>query len=293
MAELNMIKLQHFFEVDSRIKKEMYNNIVPADYYDTNSLIKYTDILDDSLSYIFSELKCVSQDIFGEESIALKRVEYLEKQIKQSFYACGLDVNKLKEFYKNYISNMDLAFINEVKKNCVGQYIHANPPINSANTINEYLHLLHAYVVNNDNILESMPLIAEKENDNNQRITLRGEPVEVFNEFFNLFPSSLDVGWTEILSLGNNRLIMMIRDRGHATTLEITVHNDKVRIEYFIPKICNINMVNSLPGINPVDENSIGATGVFETELDNFYESVYDFISKVPTDLDMEYDYSR
>ena len=49
----------------------------------------------------------------------------------------------------------------------------------------------------------------------------------------------------------------MIRDRGHALTIEITINNDKARIDYFIPKIININMINALSGANKVRENSV------------------------------------
>lgn len=83
---------------------------------------------------------------------------------------------------------------------------------------------------------------------------------------------------------------MMVRDVGHALTIEVTINNNIARMEYFIPKLCNINMINALPGVNKVNENSIGATGVIETDISNLSGTLFYFISKVPTDLDMVFE---
>ena len=40
----------------------------------------------------------------------------MENNIKNIFYSCGYDIDKLRLFYKNCISDMDLNFINAVKK---------------------------------------------------------------------------------------------------------------------------------------------------------------------------------
>ena len=80
----------------------------------------------------------------------------------------------------------------------------------------------------------------------------------------------------------------MIRDRGHALTIEITINNDKARIDYFIPKIININMINALSGANKVRENSVWATGVIEVNKDILNGTLFNFIFKVPTDRDLD-----
>lgn len=80
----------------------------------------------------------------------------------------------------------------------------------------------------------------------------------------------------------------MIRDRGHALTIEITINNDKARIDYFIPKIININMINALSGANKVRENSVWATGVIEMNKDILNGTLFNFIFKVPTDRDLD-----
>ena len=61
----------------------------------------------------------------------------------------------------------------------------------------------------------------------------------------------------------------------------------------FIPKLCNIEMINNLPGVNKVNKNSIGATGVIETPINTLPGVLFDFISKVPTDYDMVNDFEE
>ena len=56
MSDEKIIKLQHFFEIDIRIKKGMYN-MAPSNiqYFDESTIQKYTDELNDLLIYIFCE----------------------------------------------------------------------------------------------------------------------------------------------------------------------------------------------------------------------------------------------
>lgn len=287
----NLIKLQHFFEVDTKIKKEMYNNMPPGEngYLDNNFLCKYTDDLENSLIYIFSELKCISLDMFGENSSILNRIEQLEASVKSSFYNCGFDIVKLRYFYMRCISNMEISFIDAVKDECVGYKLFKELPVSKANSINEILHLIHSYVLNDEGILQSIPTIGQKMNDFEYPIILRGNNSEVFKMLYEKFPTDLDVGWTDMVVVSEKKMIMMVRDRGHALTIEITLNNNIARVEYFIPKLCNIEMINSLPGINSVNENSVGATGVIETDISNLSGTLFSFISMVPTDDDMVY----
>ena len=122
MLDEKLIKLQHFFESDLKIKKEMYDMAPLGDnqYVDELSVEKYTDKINDSLIYMFSELKCIALDIFGVDSIVMNNIIMLEDKIKNSFYSCGFDIEKLRLFYKNCISNIEMDFIDLVKKECVG-----------------------------------------------------------------------------------------------------------------------------------------------------------------------------
>ena len=286
MQDDKLIKLQHFFEADIRIKKEMISIAPPNDYLDKNSINKYTDEVYDFLIYTFSEFKCIASDIFGLDSIVMKKVEDLEQSIKNNFYSCGFDIDKLNLFYKDYISNMELDFINTVKNECVGYSLGGENSIKKASTINELLHYMHSYVLNNEIILQSIPEIAHKENDYKFTITYRGNRNPIFDQLYEVFPDDLDVGTTDMVTLNDRKLLMMVRDRGHALTIEITLTGQTARLEYFIPKLCNIDMINDLPGINKVNESSIGATGVIEIPVNELTNTLFDFISKVPMDMD-------
>lgn len=286
-----MIKLQHFFQVDLEIKKGMYA-LAPVNlkYYDESSIKKYTDNLDDLLSYIFIELKCIAIDIFGKNSNVILKISSMEEIIKNQFYSCGFDIDRLKKFYEIYISNMTNDFINGVKQECVGYKFGSTSSIEIACSLNEVLHFMHSYIINNENILESIPLISEKYNEFDYEIQLRGNKSDKFELIFKQFPENIYVGPTDMVIINEKKLIMMVRDRGHALSIEVSLNNDIARIEYFIPKLCNIDMINALPGINRVNNDSIGATGVIEVNINELSETLFNFISKVPMDSDMVFD---
>lgn len=282
-------RIKHFFEVDTRIKKEMYNMVPPnyEGYIDERSLIEYTDKLDESLSYMYTELACVVSDFIGSK--AATEVEALENQAKEEFYRAGTDIKKIREFYQNNISNMGKEFLDAVKENCVGYYMFRNlsQPIKEAHTVNEYLHLCHSVIMNNEGLLKALPMVATKKNNENYDISLRGEDVPEFRKVLDNFPEDIIAGDVDMVALSDKKMLMMVRDRGHALTIETTLENDKAMVEYFIPKLCNVDMVNALPGVNPVNEDSVGATGKFEMDRSTLSEGLNDFITKVPTDLDI------
>lgn len=116
-----IIKLEHFFQADFEIKKIMYD-MAPSSlkYDDELSIQKYTDRLNELLLYIFSELKCIALDFFGKDSNVTLKIFDVEKTVKEQFYSCGFNIDKLTKFYEICISNMTIDFINNVKKECVG-----------------------------------------------------------------------------------------------------------------------------------------------------------------------------
>ena len=288
MEDIRLLKLQHFFEVDLKIKKEMLNNAPPGfnQYVDVD---KYADNVNDSLIYMFSELKCIATDIFGVDSSVMNKVVMMESDIKKAFYSCGYDMNRLRSFYASYVTDLDdKEFLNSVKEECVGYTFGTTESANGARTINEMLHFMHSYVMNNESILKAIPAIGQKKNSYNYPITLRGANVPIFNELFTSFPDDMDVGWTDMVAINERKLMMMVRDRGHALTMEVTLDSQNARVEYFIPKLCNIEMINNLPGIsNKVNEDSVGATGAIEIPKEELSTAVFDFISRVPMDKDM------
>ena len=294
MDNEKVIKLQHFFEADLRIKQEMINSS-PPNYngvLDERSLNAYASKVEDSLNYIFAELKCVTLDLFTDQSFIFQRIVELEKNTKQVFYNSCNDFDRLKSFYQRYVTDMNPLFIDDVKKKCVGYALFSGIPIEKANTVNEALHAIHSSILNNEHLLQSIPVVQEKINPiSREPISLRGADSPIFRRLHDMFPDTLDVGITDMVCLGDNRMLMMVRDRGHALTIEITLKNEFARLEYFIPKICNVDMVNALPGVRKVEtKDSPGTVGVIETPLNDLPNVLFDFISRVPTDLDIVLD---
>ena len=73
-----------------------------------------------------------------------------------------------------------------------------------------------------------------------------GLQIATVEQLFEEFPNDLDVGWTDMVAVNERKLLMMVRDRGHALTIEITLNLQTARLEYFIPKLCNIDMIKKL-----------------------------------------------
>ncbi len=285
----NFEKLNRFFEANLRIKEAIATSAPPGifQYFDEE---KYSNKLEENIKFIFSELRNIVKDFFGQASIFYLKVQQLEVDTKHEFYKCGLDKKKLREFYNNFISYMSPEFVALVKESCVGYTIDNRKydPMDKFTTVNELLHYLHCYIMNSNFLYQSIPLISEKKNFFNYPITYRGTKTEMFDSIYENFPLDLDVGHTDLISLNDKKLLMMVRDRGHALTIELTIKGNIARFEYFIPKLCNVDMINSLPGVNKVKENSrVGTTGVFEIPVQGLPYMVYDFISRVPMDKDM------
>ena len=288
MSNINIDVINKFFEYDTNIKKVMILCARCKDYSDEDSIIQFSDDLYDSLDYIFPRLKSISNDLIKDKPVILDKVRDLEKRTRKAFGACHHNINKLRKFYNDSITYMDPNFIETVKESCVGYTgHHIDDTAKKVLTINEMLHLMHSYIINNENILGSISVIDEKNNNYGYPIRLRGKSNPIFHQLFMNFPQSIDVGWTDMVAVNDNKLVMMVRDRGHALTIEITV-NDKneAKVEYFIPKVTNIDMVNSLPGINPSFNPDAGATGIMEIPLNELPNTLYSFISKVPMDMD-------
>lgn len=284
---MELAKLEHFFQVDMMIKKEM-NNIYPKGYFSDDAIIDYIDDTYESIEYIFSEFKCLAIDIFGIDSPVYRMVLEKEEKIKNIIPRIKT-VTDARIFYEKFVSEMKPDFITSVSKNFVGYFLSNSvmEPTSKASTINEILHLMHSYVTNNDKLLKSIPLIAEDTNAYESKISLRGHRNKNFASLFIDFPKDIFVGDTEMISISDNKMIMMIRDLGHALTIEITLSKDKARLEYFIPKLCNEEMIKKLPGLSNINNISRTAIGVIEVPIDEYENALFDFIKKVPTDMDM------
>ncbi len=183
------------------------------------------------------------------------------------------------------------AFVEVVKDKCVGYIVSRGDVLESlidqSSSINELLHAYHSYIMNNEDLLQAIPPLAEKKNQYGYPIVLRGDDSAPARQVFDALPDDLDVGYTDIIA-ADDHLMMMVRERGHALTINSSPdpgHPGELPVEYNIPKICNENMIKTLPGLTGYSEN--GARGVFSVPQSEIGPRLVDFIAKVPMDSDM------
>ena len=281
----NLEAMKEFFERDMKIKETLMS-LAPteADDYDELSRMEYVDKLEkglDSLEY--DTLASIKKFGFGEELNNTIREYFANK--KKSMAVGKYEAGICKKIYNSEFASMSENFIEEVKEGFVGYAFFSNPSklpgfVKKAKTVNELLHSIHSSIVNNDEILESMPQKGTKRNTIEEPITLYGEENEVAEKIFKEFPLEMDCGITDIVSL-KNKVLMMIRDRGHALTIDMDTTNPKeVEVKYFVPKLCNEEMIRKLPGINESSITKSGASGFFVSDKDKITKDLFDFIEK-------------
>lgn len=208
-------------------------------------------------------------------------VENLFDNICLQIDCCSYSKMSIQGLYFNYYSNISETFVDKVNRNCIGYFVNVNvfEIMRSCSTLNELILFLHSYF-QNCYALDTLPLIATKNNFINEKISLYGENTPLGAKFFDQFPQDLDCGVTTIVAFSDS-LYVIIRDRGHALSLTITKEQEKIFVKYFIPKLINLDMIRNLKGISNLTDN--WAQGVFEGSINEIFE----FIQNVPTDEDM------
>ena len=289
--EQNLENMENFLKIDLEIKEKIAelspDNI---DFEDNESKIEYSDKIFKGikdLQYSFSNL----MRSFDLPSELVEEVQNKLKNIEEHITYAGTNSHILKELYSSCFSDMSKTFVDKVNKNFYGYLLEKNvgEVISNSNTVNELLHGVHSYVMNNEEILQSLNVI-EKKNNNNEysNITLYGRDETLAREIYDNLNNIENTSNIDILSL-KNKIFMMVRDKGHALTLEIDSLDENLLVKYFIPKICNVQMVNKLKGITKVKDTSKPTNGMFETTRESLSNEILDFIDKVPTDMDMEF----
>lgn len=285
-------KIEKFFKLDLKVKelimKCKISNLdcdLESSMKAAKNLLETLEIIEDYLTNMIGFMNLPSRSI----EIIQNKCLMCESLIINSNY----DFNKLNNIYRRYFSNMDEELIDEVNNNIFGYNMSSLSNylkiLDKCQSMNEILHTIHSYVVNNENFYEKIPIIDSKKNEQGYPINYRGEKNELSEDIYMNFPLDMNCGWTNILSF-NNEVLMMVRDRGHALTLEIKEENGKVWVNYFIPKICNAEKVNMLKGVTKVPEDapvSASTRGVFVSEKDEFILEFYEFLKMIPTDMDM------
>lgn len=281
-------KLKKFFDYNMRIKRILYESASNKymDGYNTYYSIEYADKLHNAFEDMEYYMITIASLFLNDDY--QKYVKALFAVYKEELFKCGSDFNKLRSFYENCLSNINPELVNEVRETCVGYYGFNSgfSLVKKTKTINELLHVMHAAIVNDENIYDNMPLVARRENDNGQYIDLVGIQNDIAYEIFNCFPTEIFSDKVNIMSFGN-KILLMVRDVGHALSIEIDIEGNECDVKYFIPKVCNYLMVNKLKGITPVRSDSKYAVGEFVVSKNEIASAISNFVLGVPTDEHM------
>lgn len=285
-------KIERFFGVNLGIKKELHD-LVPKDedLYSEEDIVKYMDKLYDGLRDFRVDFKMICKCLDIDKD-TMKMIDEFIVKIMNEEVNVKYDSLSIRRFFNNRISNMRSEFVSGIKRHFVGHtgFNTIESYNGDVTTINELLHLFHSYVMNNEDILQSMNVLDTKD-IGGYPLTLYGKEDRESRRIFDSFPGDTGSGYTDLISLpGVNKSFMMVRDKGHALTIEITYEDNDAIVEYFVPKLCNIDMVNLLPGVIKVKEGTPmhdGTTGRFITDKESLPYKLSEFIRMVPEDKDM------
>lgn len=280
-------QIEKFFKYDLKIKQILHECVLKEEEsYNKDYLIIYKDKLYKSLKNIEFYIQKII-DMYFNNDTTKNIINNRFKSYYISLDNCPLEKQKLKKLYQVIFSDMDFNLITKLGTEYCGYLLFKNYNIiNEASTINEMLHICHHVIVNDESIYQSMPKINQKENNAGCSINLYGKSNDIAERIYNAFPKELECGDTEIISL-EDKILIMIRDVGHALTIEMTIEGNEIIVNYYIPKICNVDMVNNLRGIDKVNNESKYTIGMFVEKTEKIEEEIIKFISMVPSDMDM------
>lgn len=282
-SQVLLTKLQEFFANDYKIKEEMIR-IAPPVSGDNTMAVSYADTLYKGVKDILFRLKTMN-DSFNLNHDLEPHIQKLLSSMQKDLIDCGADLDQLRTFYKKYISNMSPEFVTAVKQ----EFVVANffnrkfgGSIPYIKTLNEYLHYMHTGVMSSNMMMQQVPVIKARGIEEESRISLRGQDSLLGEELYNKYPREENV---DIISLSANKVILMLRDYGHFSTIELSVGPKETLIEYYIPKICDVNMVNNLPGVSKVAGSGVGTTGRVTVENEKLIDYLCnEFIPSMPKD---------
>lgn len=282
----NFENLKHFFIADSRMKQrliELYPN--DQEMYGQAAREKYIDRLYKELKDFKAEIMRMAED-FAPYTIPALQVHF-EQAIKATEIA-DPEPAVIRRVFQTKFWNIQTKLRDEINESCIGYSpFGPNLPrlIGKSTSINELLHLFHSYILNNETILQSMPVVAKRSVSESDFYVLYGDENDLSRELFEGFPVDENIGKTDIVSM-KNRIIMMVRGKGHALTIDMDTGEDEdIIVHYFLPKICNRAMVKKLPGSKTIQEDC--AKGTFDTTRDRAVQDIFDLVEKVPSDKDM------
>ena len=291
----NVEKIEQFFKDDIDIKNLMYEAAYNDNYgYSTESITQYSDYIEKVLKYSEEKLReMVYLSSYMYESERENNLRDLQKKFKEfqkELAKCGLNIDKLKNFCEKNICSMSEKYINDINSTIYAYGGCGLSIFDQAQSLNEMLHGLHHQMTNNEFIYKGIPKVQEKYKYQGFEISLYGKDITPLAEsiFDKLSPEEFSEG-ADIFSM-NNKILMLMRGSGHALSVEINpsrINPKEVEVDYFIPKVCNVEKVNLLPGVRQVDRIATQTRGAFNVDQSLAADLVVDFVKKVPTDKDL------
>ena len=171
--ESNLIMFKNFINFNVESKKLIQKMAMDLRYSgDEEYLVKYSDYINECFPFLKKYILMMA-DIYFKDDVSYLS-QYLDK-IKLVMEKSGCDRDKLRDFYQAYVSDMSKDFVKKVGENCKGYYGYSQISIKDAKTINEIIHYMHAYVINNEKILSSIPPLKEHNKDEISGVVLRGD----------------------------------------------------------------------------------------------------------------------
>lgn len=317
-------QLEYFFDADLRIKRLLVDCApTETDNLDADSRIKYFDKLHRALGYINSTLSSfVKGPFFLEDQFwdysttysedGIPHVEFIEsrvpysfdkkmQEIKRKLIASESSNRSLRESYNDSFAKMDDNLIKQVKQQIIGENLDEHEKvanlISSSSSINEILHILHSHMLNNREVLDSLPIIDIKRNltypnspDYSRTILAGVKNNTLAKEVFNTFSLNPHFSYAYIVGL-DDRTLMMVKDAGHCLTMQIQEDaSGNVRTEYFIPKVIDADIINSLPVTeHNLDYETGTDTGLIISSREEAADTICSFVDLIPSDGDREW----
>lgn len=285
MSESNLEKIEQFFNNDIKIKNLMLEMaITNQDYYNIEYLMKYEKKVFNILNEIEYYLLQIINNFFYNNENEKNRIQKMINEVKQSFINASGNINKLKKVYLQEVTDMRKKFIDSINTNICGWYYTGEKVLEPV-TINEFLHLFHHIIVNDETLYQNIDEIPI--NNFYNKVHLYGKEDLIAYELaeqlasLNLYSDKIN-----ILSL-KDKILILAKDYGHALSIEISYNGNIADINYFIPKVCNYLKVNTLKGIDKVQPYSCFAKGMFSIKKEDVPIEITDLILKMPTDLDI------
>lgn len=300
----NLARFTCFLNDDLAVKKIMFQ-IAPSeiDEYNEDSLVEYSDKLHHGLkdaTFYLSRMMDTADSIETKyEKDFLSTFEPLRNklsEIENDAINTKINNNQLRSFYQSHISNIHPDFVKNVTHDVFAYNIRRKENTQkigeSASSINEILHLVHSYVMRNEDVMESLPVINKDPKTNNGLYGDEDVNNTIAREIYDGLGKQAEESVVVAL---NNRTLLIVRDYGHSTMVDITKNPDGgYDVEYSIPKVCDLEKANSLPGVHRINSLSDSASGGFRIENESdCVKTILGFISRIPTDYYIKTPYDR